>query len=224
MSVLEELVHRARIHVFDVDHTLTRHSTGRFFVEEGWRSGDFRFGTLASVPFYYLLYRLGTISLATVDREVRFVAGKSRKHLERIARRSFNRRVRQNIYSAAREHVRRILDAGGRILAASTSFDFILAPLLEDMAIREAIATVAEFDAGVATGLLDGGPCYGTNKRDRTLSRVRELGFEPGDCAFYTDSFHDLPLLAEVGHPVAVHPDRRLRRVAKFEDWPIVCW
>lgn len=36
------------------------------------------------------------------------------------------------------------------------------------------------------------------------------------------DSYHDLPLLAAVGHPVAVQPDRRLRKVARFEGWLIL--
>jgi phosphoserine phosphatase len=39
---------------------------------------------------------------------------------------------------------------------------------------------------------------------------------------FYTDSITDLPLLERVGHPVAVNPDPRLRRLARKRCWPIV--
>jgi hypothetical protein len=31
----------------------------------------------------------------------------------------------------------------------------------------------------------------------------------------------DLPMLAAVGHPVAVNPDRALLRVARTEDWEV---
>jgi hypothetical protein len=31
----------------------------------------------------------------------------------------------------------------------------------------------------------------------------------------------DLPLLAEVGHPTAVNPDRALRRAAADRGWPV---
>jgi phosphoserine phosphatase len=32
----------------------------------------------------------------------------------------------------------------------------------------------------------------------------------------------DLPLLRQVGHPVAACPDRRLRRTARREGWEII--
>ncbi|MGB9880172.1 MAG: HAD family hydrolase, partial [Anaerolineae bacterium] len=36
-----------------------------------------------------------------------------------------------------------------------------------------------------------------------------------------TDSHSDLPLLELVGHPVAVNPDPRLKRVAQKRGWPV---
>jgi len=44
------------------------------------------------------------------------------------------------------------------------------------------------------------------------------------DCAFYTDSFSDVPVLEAVGQPVAVNPDPRLRRRANKRGWRIVDW
>jgi len=38
----------------------------------------------------------------------------------------------------------------------------------------------------------------------------------------YSDSFFDLPLLLSAGVSVAVNPDRKLRRVAKEHNWPIL--
>jgi phosphoserine phosphatase len=38
---------------------------------------------------------------------------------------------------------------------------------------------------------------------------------------FYTDSISDLPLLEQVGHPIAVNPDPRLRRIARSRGWPV---
>ena len=38
---------------------------------------------------------------------------------------------------------------------------------------------------------------------------------------FYTDSISDLPLVERVGHPVAVNPDLRLRRLARKRGWPL---
>jgi hypothetical protein len=38
----------------------------------------------------------------------------------------------------------------------------------------------------------------------------------------YSDSATDLPMLEAVGHPVAVNPDRTLRRIAAARDWEIL--
>ena len=39
---------------------------------------------------------------------------------------------------------------------------------------------------------------------------------------FYSDSFNDIPLLAEVDEPVAVDPDDTLREHATANGWPII--
>ncbi|HYO51846.1 hypothetical protein [Archangium sp.] len=43
-------------------------------------------------------------------------------------------------------------------------------------------------------------------------------------CAFYTESYSDLPVMEVVGRPMDVHPDRRLRREALRRGWPVVDW
>lgn len=42
------------------------------------------------------------------------------------------------------------------------------------------------------------------------------------NCAAYGNSRNDIILLSKVGHPVAVHPDRKLRRIAREKGWEIV--
>ncbi len=37
----------------------------------------------------------------------------------------------------------------------------------------------------------------------------------------YSDSVTDLPMLEAVGHPVAVNPDKTLRRVAEERGWEV---
>ena len=49
-------------------------------------------------------------------------------------------------------------------------------------------------------------------------------GVRLADCAFYSDSHSDLPMLAAVGRPVVVDPDPRLRRHARRAGWPIEDW
>ncbi|MEZ4468891.1 MAG: hypothetical protein R3F43_31795 [bacterium] len=60
--------------------------------------------------------------------------------------------------------------------------------------------------------------------RCRSPRWARARGIRLADCAFYTDSFSDAPMLAAVGRPVAVHPDPRLARLARRRGWPCEAW
>ena len=46
-------------------------------------------------------------------------------------------------------------------------------------------------------------------------------GIDLSRCWSYSDSISDEPMLSAVGHPVAVNPDRDLRRLAQERDWPV---
>ena len=46
-------------------------------------------------------------------------------------------------------------------------------------------------------------------------------GLDLAQCAAYSDSINDLPLLSLVGRPVAVNPDSALRGEARQRGWEI---
>jgi phosphoserine phosphatase len=46
--------------------------------------------------------------------------------------------------------------------------------------------------------------------------------FDLAECTAYSDSHTDLPFLEAVGHPVAVNPDRALRRTPTERSWPVL--
>ena len=64
--------------------------------------------------------------------------------------------------------------------------------------------------------------CYGEGKYHWARVYAEARGIDLARSYFYTDSYSDLPMLRRVGHPVIVNPDRRLRRLALQEGWPIV--
>ena len=47
-------------------------------------------------------------------------------------------------------------------------------------------------------------------------------GYDLAQCHAYSDSATDEPMLAVVGHPTAVNPDRALRKVAAQQGWPVL--
>ncbi|POR01362.1 hypothetical protein AU468_08590 [Alkalispirochaeta sphaeroplastigenens] len=215
----------ATAHVFDVDHTLTRHSTGALFAREGQRAGLFRWSQLASLPYYYLRYRLGALSLGAVTREITPLRGYSRDDLEELAYRTWQNRGQDDLYPPVRAYLDACRRNGAPVILATSTFDVILAPLKQALGIDQVISSRLEFDQeGFATGWLVGGPCYAEEKALRLKKLLGDLGIAPRDCAFYSDSHHDLPALRLAGTAVAVNPDRLLARRARREGWPVLRW
>ncbi|MCP4136282.1 MAG: HAD-IB family hydrolase, partial [bacterium] len=49
-----------------------------------------------------------------------------------------------------------------------------------------------------------------------------KLNISLEECAFYSDSINDEPLLSKAGFPVVVNPDPLLEKKALEKKWPII--
>ncbi len=210
----------AGLDIFDVDHTLTRRSTGTRFVLHGIRQGIFPWRIALVLPWYAVTYRLGVLSMAG-ERSLPRLAGMRREQLETVAEQVFREQMVGDLYPDAVRAVRERQDAGRRIVIATSSIDMIVAPLARHLGVTDVVATTLEFRDGLCTGRLAGPVLMGAEKHRRVLGFVGAAGERAQSCSFWSDSIYDLPLLSAVGEPVAVNPDFRLRRVARARGWPI---
>ena len=208
--------------LFDVDHTITRHSTASRFMMRAIARGIVPLRFAAAIPWYGLAYRLGLLRFSNDDEAFPSLQGASRADLETLAAETFERRVRGDLNPKVERLIRQHLAAGRRVVFATSSLDIIVAPLAAHLGVRDVIATRLEFEDGIATGRVAGRPLFWDEKRRRVLAFIREAGGDPRRCSFHSDSIYDLPLLEEVGEPVAVNPDFRLRRIATRRAWPII--
>ena len=223
-SNLAHLAERAHTHIFDVDHTLTIHSTGRRFAQAGVKMGLFSRRHLLSLPWFYLRYRLGHLSLEDVTREIRILRGQTRQELSEIAVAAWRDHIVGDLYGEATRYVRSLIERGRRVVLATTTFDIILEPVARELGVHDTISSVLQFEHDRATGWLLGGPCYAEEKARRIGVFLGDHGIDPAECAFYSDSFHDLPSFNLVGFPVPVHPDALLRTRAVAAGWHTVRW
>ena len=76
----------------------------------------------------------------------------------------------------------------------------------------------------VWTGYVDGAPMFGAAKATAIRNVAGEMRIDLSRCYAYADSFTDRHLLETVGHPGAVNPSARLRRLAQRHAWPILSW
>ncbi len=116
----------------------------------------------------------------------------------------------------------------GDVLVLTTATNrFITELTAEHLGIEHLLATDCEQNPqGEFTGCTQGT----LNMREGKVSRLRDWladrGVEPTPAFraahFYSDSRNDLPLLSEVGHPVAVDPDPHLLAEATARGWRVL--
>ena len=211
-----------RLHVFDVDFTIVRCSTVRAFIFRGLREGLIGPSIGIYAPLLFLRYGLKSSSPGKDERAYPFLKGVPRIELEALALSLFEDILRPKIDPTVARRIEAILRTGGKAIIASSSFGTIIEPLARHLGISEIVASELEFRDGATTGRVSGEPAFGEGKRRRVLAYLRTIGVAPGECSFYSDSHHDLPLLREAGEAVAVNPDARLRRVAQERGWEIL--
>src|SRR5207302_7723548 len=109
---------------------------------------------------------------------------------------------------------------GRRVFIVSSSPEEVVKPLAQHFQVRDVIATRAEVEEGRYTGSLER-YVYAEGKAEAIRATAEEQGIDLEHSFAYSDSITDLPMLESVGNPVAVNPDRDLRREAERRGWQI---
>jgi len=112
-------------------------------------------------------------------------------------------------------------DAGRLLVMATTSPLPFIKPFADRLGFDGAVATKWERDGDVFTGRMDGEFVWGRTKADAVADWATANGVNLSQSYAYSDSYFDSPLLAMVGHAVAVNPDLQLRATAAIRGWPV---
>lgn len=118
--------------------------------------------------------------------------------------------------------VARHRDAGDHVLVITSTNRFVVEPICARLGIADLIATELELVDGRYTGNVIGVPSYREGKVTRLKAWLAGRDQTLSGSYFYSDSINDLPLLQEVGNPVAVDPDPQLLAVARSRGWPVI--
>lgn len=110
------------------------------------------------------------------------------------------------------------LQAGRRVIIVTGLFEPYVAALLARLPDLEAIGTPIVISEGRLTGDLGSPYTVGRYK----VEKLTPFMSEGKIFAAYGDTGSDRFMLAASRHPVAVHPDRTLRRLAHIEGWRIL--
>lgn len=213
--------------LFDLDNTLlacdSDYEWGQFLVDRGVVD---RQAYEAQNAAFYEQYKAGTLDIHEfLGFALRPLAEHTAGDLDRWHADFMASRIRPAIGAAARELVRRHLDAGDLCAVVTATNSFVTGPIAREFGVPHLVATEPEQRAGRFTGRVAGIPCFREGKIARVEDWLAALGHRLQDfpqSAFYSDSHNDLPLLELVTRPVAVDPDPKLAAVARARGWPAV--
>ena len=140
--------------------------------------------------------------------------------------------LRPSCFVAALAEIAMHRAAGRRVVLVSGGTDRVLAPLAARLG-ADLVAQRLEVRNGRFNGAYrsyDGlaGEEAPDSQSARKAAALRHYivrhGVVPDQSYAYGDSVNDIAMLSEVGHAVAVNPDRRLRREAARRGWPVRIW
>lgn len=208
---------------FDFDGTLIRHDSGVVCALPSARRGLLGPAIFAELVGTWALSKVGLRARTDAMRVgFRCYAGKSLEELRAIMDELYEQHLRPDLSPVAVERVRAHRDAGDRLVILTASAFFFAEPIGRDLGFDEVIGTQVAFAGGRCTGLVDGEIVEGAVKLAAARGVAERAGVELDRCVFYSDHVADLPLLAAVGTPVAVGPNRALRRVAVERGYRIL--
>lgn len=209
---------------FDLDRTVIAKSSALAFGRSFYRDGLMRRRDILKGAYAQLTFRIGGTDAdgmaRTRDYLARLCAGWPVEQVRQIVAEALDELINPYIYAEAGELIEQHRAAGRDVVLVSASGEEIVRPIGELLGVSDVIATRMGIADGLYTGEIE---FYAAG--EAKVEAVREMaarnGYDLADSYAYSDSISDVPLLAVVGHPTAVNPDRGLRRVAVERRWPV---
>lgn len=215
MEKEEQRLYDSKVGVFvDIDLTIYRSLSQVDFLMNLTRKGLIPYSETLKVIMLFLGEKLHFVSHDTlVKYAVRLISGWKIETIDRLMRKFFRDlaipKIEYGLFAILEDH----LAKGHHVVFVSE----VMHP------VAKAFVSFFEADKAIDTSLRKRGLtytgeisllCRGDEKRIEVEKFIDEQGLDASKSYAYGDSFSDIPFLSLVGHPMAVNPDRKLKRYA----------
>lgn len=180
---------------------------------------------VARAAFWQLLFVVRGTSKERVrsasEEGLMLLRGYTPARMQTLVAESLETVLRPLVYDEPLRLLERHREQGEPSYIVSAALQEVVGAIAEDLGFDGALGTICEVEDGAYTGRSIRS-LHGENKAAavRELAEVAEIDLAASTA--YSDSHTDLPFLEVVGNPVAVNPDRELRRVAAARGWPVL--
>ena len=215
---------KMKLAIFDLDHTLINGDSDSlwndYMIENSIVErqehlarkrafdADYHEGTLDNDQ--YLEFSLSPLALHSIDRLYDWRAD------------FVEQRIKPIIAPGTHDLLGSHREQDHQLLIISATHLFITAPIADLLGVPTVLSTEPEIIENRYTGKYLGTPTYQEGKVVALHEWLHGSEFNMQGSYFYSDSINDLALLEEVDHPVAVHPDEKLKAIAEQRGWPVI--
>ena len=155
------------------------------------------------------------------EKALSVVKGQSVEELTQLCTDIVENHLVDRTYNGTRELAAMHIAAGEQVWLVSATPVQVGQALAGRLEFTGALGTVAEEKDGKFTGRLVGDILHGPGKAHAVQALAEAQGLDLKECTAYSDSVNDIPMLSLVGTPVAINPDRQLRKHAEKNGWLI---
>lgn len=210
---------------FDMDRTLLSESSTTLWVRYMRQRGELPVSFMLRFLGALVRYKLDLLDMADLTRRLaKDLTGQLEAERIDATRRWVADQVVQFVAPEGRRWLAAHRERGHRVALITASPSYTANALADHLSIpgEDVMGTEFEVRNGRFTGRMIEPMVIGEGKLAAAEAYAARHGIDLRASYFYTDSIADKALLEKVGHPVAVNPDRPLRKLAEERGWNIV--
>ncbi|MBB6566064.1 HAD family hydrolase [Kribbella sandramycini] len=210
---------------FDLDKTIIARSSTLAFSRPFYAGGLINRRTVLRSVYAQFVYLLGGADHDQMERMREYLSamctGWDVETVKAIVADTLHHIVTPMIYEEAVELIDGHHAAGREVVIVSTSGAEVVEPIGAMLGADRVVATRMVVADGKYTGEI-AEYAYGPHKATAVRELAVSQNYDLANSYAYSDSITDEPMLAAVGNPFAVNPDKALRRLAQSRDWPVL--
>jgi HAD superfamily hydrolase (TIGR01490 family) len=212
---------------FDLDKTVIAKSSTLAFGRHFYKGGLVNRRAVLKSSYAQFVYLLQGADEESMDKMRDYLkalcAGWDVQQVHDIVAETLHDLIAPMVYEEAVALFEQHRAEGREVVLVSSSGEEVVGPIGEMLGVDRVIATRMVVEGGRYTGEIDF-YCYGPGKEVAIRDLAQAEGLDLTACYAYSDSVTDLPMLAAVGHPYAVNPDKALRKAATERGWPVLAF
>ena len=207
---------------FDVDRTFVNGNVSYILGVKLAMMGKLSPWFIMRAGFYLYLHRINKLDFEKATEYLaRPFIGWSLSESRKFLKTAIKDIIGRNVPGSIKKEVNRHRKSGRRLVFLSNCPNIIVDALKEYYKFDDAVCSRLEIKKDKLTGKVLN-ICFGEKKYQRFKEYVAKHRIDVKKSFFYTDSFSDISTLKSVGNPIAVNPDRQLRKYACEHGWRII--